>query len=99
MTAFLCDATDGIMVGSVSQADAIESAENSTTATADSDSESIMHTTKQAAAAAAQSEQDSNDSASHFPIKLLIILGAVLIGLIAVEVFVYKMVKLSKQGK
>ena len=96
MTAFLCDATDGIMVGSVSQADAIESAENSTTATADSDSESIMHTTKQAAAAAAQ---DSNDSASHFPIKLLIILGAVLIGLIAVEVFVYKMVKLSKQGK
>lgn len=99
MTAFLCDATDGIMVGSVSQADAIEPAENSTTATADSDSESIMHTTKQAAAAAAQSEQDSNDSASHFPIKLLIILGAVLIGLIAVEVFVYKMVKLSKQGK
>lgn len=99
MTAFLCDATDGIMVGSVSQADAIESAENSTTAAADSDSESIMHTTKQAAAAAAQSEQDSNDSASHFPIKLLIILGAVLIGLIAVEVFVYKMVKLSKQGK
>lgn len=99
MTAFLCDATDGIMVGSVSQADAIESAENSTTAVADSDSESIMHTTKQAAAAAAQSEQDSNDSASHFPIKLLIILGAVLIGLIAVEVFVYKMVKLSKQGK
>ena len=99
MTAFLCDATDGIMVGSVSQADAIESAENSTTATADSDSESIMHTTKQAAAAAAQSEQDSNDSASHFPIKLLIILGAVLIGLIAVEVFVYKIVKLSKQGK
>lgn len=91
MTAFLCDATDGIMVGSVSQADAIESAENSTTAAADSDSESIMHTTKQAAAAAAQSEQDSNDSASHFPIKLLIILGAVLIGLIAVEVFVYKM--------
>ena len=53
MTAFLCDATDGIMVGSVSQADAIESAENSTTATPDSDSESIMHTTKQAAAAAA----------------------------------------------
>ena len=99
MTAFLCDATDGIMVGSVSQADAIESAENSTTATADSDSESIMHTTKQAAAAAAQSEQDSNDSASHFPIKLLIILGAVLIVLIAGEVFVYKMVKLSKQGK
>ena len=99
MTAFLCDATDGIMVGSVSQADAIESAENSTTATADSDSESIMHTTKQAAAAAAQSEQDSNDSASHFPIKLLIILGAVLIGLIAMEVFDYKMVKLSKQGK
>ena len=99
MTAFLCDATDGIMVGSVSQADAIESAENSTTAAADSDSESIMHTTKQAAAAAAQSEQDSNDSASHFPIKLLIILGAVLIGLIAVEVFVYKIVKLSKQGK
>lgn len=99
MTAFLCDATDGIMVGSVSQADAIESAENSTTAAADSDSESIIHTTKQAAAAAAQSEQDSNDSASHFPIKLLIILGAVLIGLIAVEVFVYKMVKLSKQGK
>ena len=99
MTAFLCDATDGIMVGSVSQADAIESAENSTTAAADSDSESIMHTTKQAVAAAAQSEQDSNDSASHFPIKLLIILGAVLIGLIAVEVFVYKMVKLSKQGK
>ena len=98
MTAFLCDATDGIIVGSVSQADAIEPAENSTTATADSDSESIMHTTKQAAAAA-QSEQDSNDSASHFPIKLLIILGAVLIGLIAVEVFVYKMVKLSKQGK
>lgn len=99
MTAFLCDATDGIMVGSVSQADAIEPAENSTTATADSDSESIMHTTQQAAAAAAQSEQDSNDGASHFPIKLLIILGAVLIGLIAVEVFVYKMVKLSKQGK
>lgn len=99
MTAFLCDATDGIMVGSVSQADAIEPAENSTTAAADSDSESIMHTTKQAAAAAAQSEQDSNDGASHFPIKLLIILGAVLIGLIAVEVFVYKMVKLSKQGK
>lgn len=99
MTAFLCDATDGIMVGSVSQADAIVSAENSTTAAADSDSESIIHTTKQAAAAAAQSEQDSNDSASHFPIKLLIILGAVLIGLIAVEVFVYKMVKLSKQGK
>ena len=99
MTAFLCDATDGIMVGSVSQADAIESAENSTTATADSDSESIMHTTKQAAAAAAQSEQDSNDSASHFPIKLLIILGAVFIGVIAVEVLVYKMVKLSKQGK
>lgn len=98
MTAFLCDATDGIMVGSVSQADAIEPAENSTTAAADSDSESIMHTTKQAAAAA-QSEQDSNDGASHFPIKLLIILGAVLIGLIAVEVFVYKMVKLSKQGK
>ena len=98
MTAFLCDATDGIMVGSVSQADAIESAENSTTAAADSDSESIMHTTQQAAAAA-QSEQDSNDGASHFPIKLLIILGAVLIGLIAVEVFVYKMVKLSKQGK
>lgn len=99
MTAFLCDATDGIMVGSVSQADAIEPAENSTTNAADSDSESIMHTTQQAAAAAAQSEQDSNDSASHFPIKLLIILGAVLIGLIAVEVFVYKMVKLSKQGK
>lgn len=98
MTAFLCDATDGIMVGSVSQADAIEPAENSTTAAADSDSESIMHTTQQAAAAA-QSEQDSNDGASHFPIKLLIILGAVLIGLIAVEVFVYKMVKLSKQGK
>lgn len=98
MTAFLCDATDGIMVGSVSQADAIESAENSTTAAADSDSESIIHTTQQAAAAA-QSEQDSNDGASHFPIKLLIILGAVLIGLIAVEVFVYKMVKLSKQGK
>lgn len=98
MTAFLCDATDGIMVGSVSQADAIESAENSTTNAADSDSESIMHTTQQAAAAA-QSEQDSNDGASHFPIKLLIILGAVLIGLIAVEVFVYKMVKLSKQGK
>ena len=98
MTAFLCDATDGIMVGSVSQADAIEPAENSTTNAADSDSESIMHTTQQAAAAA-QSEQDSNDSASHFPIKLLIILGAVLIGLIAVEVFVYKMVKLSKQGK
>ena len=98
MTAFLCDATDGIMVGSVSQADAIEPAENSTTNAADSDSESIMHTTKQAAAAA-QSEQDSNDGASHFPIKLLIILGAVLIGLIAVEVFVYKMVKLSKQGK
>ena len=84
------------MVGSVSQADAIEPAENSTTAAADSDSESIMHTTKQAAA---QSEQDSNNGASHFPIKLLIILGAVLIGLIAVEVFVYKMVKLSKQGK
>lgn len=98
MTAFLCDATDGIMVGSVSQADAIEPAENSTTNAADSDSESIMHTTQQAAAAA-QSEQDSNDGASHFPIKLLIILGAVLIGLIAVEVFVYKMVKLSKQGK
>ena len=36
-------------------------------------------------------------AASGFPVKLVIILGASLLGLIIVEVFVYQMVKLKKK--
>ena len=42
------------------------------------------------------SSASSQGSGEGFPVKTVIILAAVLIGLIAVEVFIYKIVKLNR---
>jgi endoglucanase len=86
LSAFLSEENGGIVVGAVSAATPdSEQAENTATAAS------------VGAASDATSVVSSNSSDTAFPVKIVLILAAVLVGLIAVEVFVYKLLKLHQK--
>lgn len=97
LTAFVCDNNGGIAVSAKSQAmEQLEATDDPESRNADnsgnaSDSNSQKSNSNTASGANSHAENGS------FPVTLVIVLGAILLGLIIVEVFVYKMVKMKKK--
>lgn len=97
LTAFVCDNNGGIAVSAKSQAmEQLEATGDPESRNADnsgnaSDSNSQKSNSNTASGANSHAENGS------FPVTLVIVLGAILLGLIIVEVFVYKMVKMKKK--
>ncbi|MFR6588414.1 MAG: hypothetical protein ACLUSL_11930 [Ruminococcus sp.] len=89
LTAFVCDANGGIVANTGSMA-----SEQLDPSAGDSEESS------QTSAGSNQQNQanDSTEKSSSgaFPWTLVIVLGAILLGAIIVEVFIYKIVKLKK---
>ena len=90
LTGFLCENNGGIKEGAVSAATPdSEKAENT-------DEPSVSDEASDNYSGSKPSSASSQGSGEGFPEKTVIILAAVLIGLIAVEVFIYKIVKLNR---
>ena len=93
LTGFLCDSNGGIVVSASSGAMEQQEQDADTGDQADANTSANTKTQKHTN----PEKETDTAAASGFPVKLVIILGASLLGLIIVEVFVYQMVKLKKK--
>ena len=95
LSAFLCDTNGGIVIGAASAAqESLEAAGNPNESS--SPSAQNTDTAKKASKHSKNAVSGSADSIG-FPIPLVITLGAVLLGAIFVEIFIYKIIKRKKK--
>ncbi len=90
LTGFLCEENGGIKVGAVSAATPESDKAQNTDKPSVSDEASNNYNGSEVSSVSA------SGSGEGFPVKTVIILAGVLIGLIAIEVFVFKIIKLNR---
>lgn len=91
LTAFICDRNGGIVVSATSQA--MEQLE----ATGDPESSNADNSSSTDNQKGEKTKTNNDREDGSFPMTLVVVLSAVLLGSIIVEIFVYKMVKIKKK--